>query len=137
MNKAFAEIQIGRETYLLVPANLTADGKDADRRAVVGEMRIGDANFMVVDPHAAQPTQNSVEAAHLLTRRELQIVMLVAEGLVNKQIADQLKISEWTVATHLRRIFNKLQVTSRAAMVNRCFETLRRVKAYKPMAPGS
>ncbi|MDK9708204.1 MAG: helix-turn-helix transcriptional regulator [Desulforhopalus sp.] len=135
MNKAFAEIQIGRETYLLVPANLATAGLDVDRRAVVGEMRIGDANFMVVHPHAGQPAQNATEVAFLLTRRELQIAMLVAEGLVNKQIADQLKISEWTVATHLRRIFNKLQVTSRAAMVNRCFETLRRVNARHPVAP--
>jgi DNA-binding NarL/FixJ family response regulator len=53
----------------------------------------------------------------LLTERELQIVMLVARGKVNKQIAYQLRISEYTVSTHLRRIFCKLGVSSRAAMV--------------------
>lgn len=56
----------------------------------------------------------------LLTGRELQIAMLVAAGQVNKKIARQLHISEWTVATHLRRIFTKLGVDSRAAMVYRC-----------------
>ena len=59
-------------------------------------------------------------AAELLTPRELQIVALVAEGNVNKQVADTLRISEWTVSTHLRRIFAKLGVDTRAAMVSRC-----------------
>lgn len=56
----------------------------------------------------------------LLTARELQVVVLVAEGRVNKQVADTLRISEWTVSTHLRRIFAKLGVDTRAAMVSRC-----------------
>jgi DNA-binding CsgD family transcriptional regulator len=47
-------------------------------------------------------------------------VVLVADGLVNKQIADVLRISEWTVSTHLRRVFAKLGVDTRAAMVSRC-----------------
>ncbi|MEC4812570.1 MAG: LuxR C-terminal-related transcriptional regulator [Scytonema sp. PMC 1069.18] len=60
----------------------------------------------------------------LLTQRELQIVKLVALGKPNKQIASQLCISEWTVSTHLRRIFAKLSVDSRAAMVHRCASLL-------------
>lgn len=57
---------------------------------------------------------------HPLTPREVQIVGLVAEGRVNKQIAEVLKISQWTVSTHLRRIFVKLRVDTRAAMVAKC-----------------
>jgi DNA-binding CsgD family transcriptional regulator len=60
----------------------------------------------------------------LLTARELQIVALVAEGRANKQIAAELRISEWTVSTHLRRIYAKLDVDTRAAMVTRCFDAL-------------
>jgi len=60
----------------------------------------------------------------LLTARETQIVMLVADGMVNKQIAAALQISEWTVSTHLRRIFAKLNVDTRAAMVTRCVAVL-------------
>lgn len=59
-------------------------------------------------------------ASDLLTKRELQIILLVANGKINKQIADHLKISEWTVSTHLRRIFAKLRVKSRAEMVYKC-----------------
>jgi len=40
--------------------------------------------------------------------------------LQTKRIAFLLKISEWTVSAHLRRIFTKLRVESRAAMVYRC-----------------
>jgi DNA-binding CsgD family transcriptional regulator len=52
-----------------------------------------------------------------LSPREQEIVRMVAKGHPNKVIADVLNISSWTVCTHLRRIFAKLNVTSRAAMV--------------------
>ena len=52
-----------------------------------------------------------------LSPREREIVRLVALGHSNKIIADVLSISSWTVSTHLRRIFSKLGVGSRAAMV--------------------
>ena len=54
-----------------------------------------------------------------LSPREREIVRLVAEGHPNKIIAAELDISAWTVGTHLRRIFAKLGVASRAAMVAR------------------
>lgn len=52
-----------------------------------------------------------------LSPREREIVRMVAKGHPNKVIADVLNISSWTVCTHLRRIFAKLGVGSRAAMV--------------------
>src|SRR5689334_18071742 len=64
------------------------------------------------------PTPGSIEP---LTPRETQIARLVADGFVNKEIASKLSISEWTVSTHMRRIFAKLGVETRAAMVLRCF----------------
>jgi DNA-binding CsgD family transcriptional regulator len=54
-----------------------------------------------------------------LSPREREIARMVATGLTNKSIAQMLDISPWTVSTHLRRIFAKLSVTSRAAMVAR------------------
>jgi DNA-binding CsgD family transcriptional regulator len=58
-----------------------------------------------------------------LSPREQEIVRMVAQGHSNKVIADVLSISSWTVCTHLRRIFAKLGVGSRAAMVARLLET--------------
>jgi DNA-binding NarL/FixJ family response regulator len=49
--------------------------------------------------------------------RECEIARMVAKGYPNKTIASVLEISSWTVCTHLRRMFAKLRVSSRAAMV--------------------
>ncbi len=57
-----------------------------------------------------------------LSPREHEIVRMVAAGHPNKVIAAILNISLWTVGTHLRRIFAKLGVGSRAAMVARCLD---------------
>jgi len=55
----------------------------------------------------------------LLSPREQEIARMVASGYPNKTIASVLEISSWTVASHLRRIFMKLNVSSRAAMATR------------------
>jgi DNA-binding CsgD family transcriptional regulator len=53
----------------------------------------------------------------LLTSRELQIAYSVADGKCDKVIAYDLGISEYTVREHMRRIFHKLKVSKRAAVV--------------------
>jgi DNA-binding CsgD family transcriptional regulator len=55
--------------------------------------------------------------ADTLSPREREIARMVAQGYTNKMIASVLDISLWTVSTHLRRIFAKLGVSTRAAMV--------------------
>jgi DNA-binding CsgD family transcriptional regulator len=52
-----------------------------------------------------------------LSPREQEIARMVANGRTNQAIACALDISIWTVSTHLRRIFAKLAVCSRAEMV--------------------
>jgi len=59
-------------------------------------------------------TENAVPA---LTDRERQIILLVSEGLSNKEIARRLKITDGTVKVHLHSIFGKLQVSNRTALV--------------------
>lgn len=88
-------------------------------KSVVGSIKIEGQQYLIVE---ANETLDNIEPslAELLTERELQIIAFVALGWPNKQIAKRLQISEWTVSTHLRRIFIKLGVDSRAAMVYRC-----------------
>lgn len=57
-----------------------------------------------------------------LTARELEIARMVAQGLPNKSMAAVLDISTWTVSSHLRRMFAKLGVTTRAEMIRRLLE---------------
>jgi DNA-binding CsgD family transcriptional regulator len=58
----------------------------------------------------------------VLSPREQEIARMVAKGYPNKMIAAVLEISTWTVSSHLRRIFAKFGVASRAAMVARLLE---------------
>jgi DNA-binding CsgD family transcriptional regulator len=57
-----------------------------------------------------------------LTSREVQVLRLVAAGKTNKAIADELGISEKTVARHLSNIFVKLDLSSRAAATAYAFQ---------------
>ena len=51
-----------------------------------------------------------------LTERELQVVNIVLDGKSNKEIAEQLDITERTVKSHLHNVFEKLQVSDRLAL---------------------
>lgn len=57
-----------------------------------------------------------------LTSREEEVLVLVAEGLTNRQIAGRLVVSEKTVATHVGHIFTKLGLPSRAAATAYAYE---------------
>ena len=72
----------------------------------------GDFRFLVIRISKAVSSPQST-----LSPREREIARLVACGHANKTIAGVLSISSWTVNTYLRRIFVKLGVGSRAAMV--------------------
>lgn len=85
----------------------------------VGQFESHGQRFAIIEVHNEQ-SNSKLNIADILTERELQIVKLVAQGDPNKQIARKLHISEWTVSTHIRRVFAKLGVDSRAAMVYQC-----------------
>ena len=59
---------------------------------------------------------------HELTSRELQVLRLVAAGETNRAIAAELILSERTVDRHVSNIFNKLEVSSRAAATAYAYE---------------
>ena len=58
-------------------------------------------------------TEQTIDYEEALTDREVGILKLVAEGLTNKEISEQLVISENTVKIHLRNILEKLQLKNR------------------------
>jgi DNA-binding NarL/FixJ family response regulator len=96
---------------------------EAIRRVALGEVW-ADPNLSAAQHReflrlAAAQARDPQELESVLSRRELQVVRLVAEGLSNRAIAQKLAISEKTVTTHLNHIFEKLGVASRlqAALV--------------------
>jgi DNA-binding CsgD family transcriptional regulator len=69
-----------------------------------------------VRPHVSNRIANDAGST-ILSRREQEILALLADGLVNKQIAARLGISTNTVKTHLELLFEKLGVATRAEAV--------------------
>ena len=63
--------------------------------------------------------QPSGRASDALTVREREVLGMISQGLTNKRIARILEISPETVKTHVKRIFLKLAVSTRAAAVSR------------------
>lgn len=100
-------------------------------RSVPGQacrFKIDKFEFAAIEtPDQSAQRNEASDIASRLTGRELEIAVLVAHGCATKRIAFKLRISEWTVATYLRRIFAKLDVSSRAEMVYRCAPLINRV----------
>ncbi|RFS86593.1 LuxR family transcriptional regulator [Actinomadura spongiicola] len=72
---------------------------------------------LIPDDEPAADTRPDV--ADLLTKRELEVALLVAEGLTNRVIARRLGIAEWTVVNHLRKVMRKLGCQSRVQVARR------------------
>jgi len=92
-------------------------GRDNSCEEILVDTEIFGSRYLLV--RMPMPTSSRVR----LSPREQEIVRMVAKGHPNKVIADVLNISSWTVCTHLRRIFAKLGVGSRAAMVAQLLDT--------------
>jgi len=61
-----------------------------------------------------EQTGHREETLHVLTPREREVFVLASRGLKNTEIAARLYLSEKTIKTHLRNIYNKLNLTSKA-----------------------
>jgi NarL family two-component system response regulator LiaR len=115
-DKVFPAIQAGASSYLLKDVS-PDDLVEAIRAAHRGEARLHPditrkLMDQVADP-AGQPRQTHAEA---LTERELQVVRLVTQGLSNRDIAQELVISQKTVKTHISNILSKLHLADRTQL---------------------
>jgi predicted ATPase/DNA-binding CsgD family transcriptional regulator len=74
------------------------------------------------EPTSASPAKVRITYPYGLTPRELEVLRLLATGLTDAQIAEQLVLSLHTIHAHLRTIYSKLGVTSRSAATRYAFE---------------
>jgi DNA-binding NarL/FixJ family response regulator len=110
-------ITLGAAGYLL---------KSGSRRQITDGIRMvmnggasldaGVARFILKTLQAHLPKKS---AEHQLSKREMEILTLLAEGLMQKEIALKLNISNTTVVTHINHIYLKLNVTNAPAAINK------------------
>jgi DNA-binding NarL/FixJ family response regulator len=120
-----ARIELARA---LIALGRVGDGMEEARRAIdlLSELRadlaVSRARALLDSlPKAADGPASARSAPAVntsgLTKREIEVLRLVADGLNNQVIADRLFVSEHTVHRHVANIFSKLSVSSRAAAV--------------------
>jgi DNA-binding CsgD family transcriptional regulator len=110
--------------------------RDGERRAARAQLRTALESFewlgaqrwaerarVELRASGAHLRRRDPTAAEVLTPQELQIMLLVAEGLTNRDVATRLFLSPKTVEFHLTRIYRKLGVSSRAELVRRRLAT--------------
>lgn len=110
--------------YLLETMNMGAAGyvlKDTGTDSLITAIRRVHEGFSYIHPSMADESATDLMAKTAvpdpekdkLTRREIEVIALIADGLNNKEIADQLYISEKTVKNHVSNLFKKINVTDR------------------------
>src|SRR2546428_13989253 len=111
----YEAIKAGASGYLLKEISIE-EVPDAIRSVWSGQSRISPSmaskllsEFAAMSQRSGDPKQ----AGAKLTEREMQVLRLVAQGLSNKDIAEQLSISENTAKNHIRNILDKLHLHSR------------------------
>jgi DNA-binding NarL/FixJ family response regulator len=107
-DKIRGALEAGATGYLL---------KDADASAVADAIHAAVAGGMTIDPAAAKTLTAALRApksaADELTPRERDVIVLIAEGATNRQIAKRLGVTERTARTHVSNILTKLGLASR------------------------
>ncbi|MFD9375329.1 response regulator [Streptomyces sp. NPDC059999] len=104
-----AAVEAGASGYLL---------KDAPPEELAAAVRTAAAGQSALAPAVALRLMDRMRMpAEALTKRELEVLQLVADGLSNQQISKRLFLSQATVKSHLVHVYAKLGVDSRTAAV--------------------
>ncbi len=107
------------EEHVLGVMDAGADGyemKDSEPKALINTIKQIAAGEQIFHPDVMEVRKSGMNLAHLrnpLSKRELEVLKVMSEGLTNKEIAEQLFVSEKTVKTHVSHIFAKLEVGDR------------------------
>lgn len=110
-DKVFPAVKAGALGYLLKDTQ-PDELLDAIRKVYSGSPSLDSSVELKLLREFREPPREVV-VEEPLTEREIEILRLVARGLTNQQIADELFLSEWTVRTHVSDILSKLHLSNR------------------------
>lgn len=111
-DKVFAAIEAGALGYLLKDSS-SAELVESIHRVQRGEPTLHPDIARKILAKLGPAPSTGKAAAEPLTARELEVLELVAQGLSNREIAEQLHISGQTARTHVNRILSKLHLANR------------------------
>jgi DNA-binding CsgD family transcriptional regulator len=114
--------EAARTQVVIARACRALDDKDSADLELAAACRILEQLGATPDLARVKGAPPARDGAAGLTARELQVLRLIATGRTNRAIADALRLSDKTVARHISNIFNKLNVSSRAAATAYAFE---------------
>ena len=114
-------IQSGASGYLL-KSSTVAQIMDGIRTVASGGAILGSgvAKFILSALHDRTPSEELEDA---LSNREIEVLSMLGKGLLKKEIACELGISAATVATYIRRIYEKLDVQNAPSAVSKAYRT--------------
>jgi DNA-binding NarL/FixJ family response regulator len=121
----YRAMKFGASGFLLKDAS-PGQLATAVRTVAAGEALLAPAiTRRLIEDFCARPAPDAstADTARRLTRRELDVVRLIAQGLSNAEIAGQLFLSEATVKSHIARILAKLGLRDRVQVVVLAYET--------------
>jgi DNA-binding NarL/FixJ family response regulator len=116
-------VQAGAVGYILKDASATEVARTI-RAVAAGEgvcpASLSGALFQWVTQHKPAIPSLYLKTTLGLSRREQQLVGLIQQGLTNKEMANQLSLSEQTVKNHVHRILRKVGAPDRLSIVDVC-----------------
>ena len=77
-----------------------------------------DLLFSQIVNHVARRDKALLSSAVMLTKREREVIRLIADGLSNKEIAEQLNVATFTVKSHVHNVLEKLALRSRVQIAS-------------------
>lgn len=112
-------IKLGAEAFIL---------KDADPDELIFTIHeVNEGQYIkdynrVIEQANQTPFFDAFREKYLLSRRETQILRMISDGMLNKDMAEKLSLSVQTIETHRKNIHLKLQVTSRVELIKKISE---------------
>lgn len=121
--KLFAEESPSLRAMLLDCPRLRTPGRwNRELLTMLKDQLSGNADIAISKPQSDQPSETTDGLAEPLSQREQEVLLLINQGLANKDIAIRMAVAPATVKAHIRNLYGKLGVSRRTEALARARE---------------